>query len=34
MSIVMNLAPLVEMMLLISSFTVSKSAVDVPALPG
>ena len=34
MSIVMNFAPLVEMMLFINSLTVSRSAVGVPALPG
>jgi hypothetical protein len=34
MSIVMNFAPAVEMVLLISSVMVSKLAVGVPALPG
>jgi hypothetical protein len=34
MLMVMNFAPAVEMVLLISSLMVSKSAVGVPALPG
>jgi hypothetical protein len=34
MSMVMNFAPWVDMMLLIKSLTVSRLAVGVPALPG
>ena len=34
MSIVMNFAPSVEMMLLINNFTVNRSVVGVPASPG